>query len=180
MADTVDGIKIQGNVVAVLTNVATGMKTVHVADNIVTTAGVLFFAQKAAGESPSPAHVFTTLEMGNIAGDAPAAGSNRSNAGLLAGTAKAVDGSYPQTDDGDADNTGAGTNVITRRYSYAVGEGNALGIDRAVVTNATPGVIADFPNEPLLSYALFDAEFDKTDIETLKVFVNHTLQDDGV
>ena len=157
------------NVFAVVENVHTGEKSVHKAENIVTDAGDVYYAQRGASESVTNA--FGIMEMGS-AGAAPGKTSNRSNMTTkIASSQKAHDGTYPQTNDGDADNPGTtGTDIITYRVSYTTGESNDGAIDRMIITNATPGA-----SEPVLMYATFAAAFAKTSDDTLKVFVNHTM-----
>ncbi len=168
-----DRATVRGRLVVVLKDVRTGRIRVHVSNNLVTSAGEVFYAQKGAGEATT--NTFTTLELGT-AGDAPAAGSNRSNMiTKVSGSQQSVDGGYPKTDDDDADNSGSGTTVVSHRYQYGTTEANETSIDRAIVTNATPGA-----SEPVLCYATFAASFDKNDTDTMKIFVNHTIADDGV
>jgi hypothetical protein len=156
------------NVVAVLTNEKTGTSRIIPGKNIVTTAGDTYYAQKAAGETPT--NSFGIMELGT-AGNAPAKSSNRSDMTTkVSGSQKAIDTTYPRTNDPDPDNTGAGAAVVTRRVSYTTSEANASNIDRGIITNASPGA-----NEPVLSYWVFAAPFTKTNQDTLKVFLNHTM-----
>jgi len=159
--------KVTGRIVAVLKNVDTGEERVIESNNLVTDAGEIHYAQKIPGETPTNA--FGILELGS-AGTAPAATSNRSAVTTkVASSQKAFDAGYPKSNDGDADNTGSGTNVVSYLVSYGTGEANDGAIDRCIITNATPGA-----TEPVLMYATFTA-FAKTSSDTLKFFVNHTL-----
>ena len=79
------------------------------------------------------------------------------------------DATYPQTDDQDGDNTGAGVDIVTWRYSYTTAQGNVVDIiEGAIVDNDTTPTAA-------LCHFLFAGIFTKTSSDTLKVFVNHTF-----
>jgi len=154
-----------------------GGRRVHESTNIVTDAGDLFYAERGVAQAV-PTN-FTTaggvfdgiMELYNGASGVPAKGNNRSSlVGLVAGSAKAMDATYPKINDSDPDNTGAGTDIVTYRVSYLTTEANATGIADVIITNPTPGA-----SEPLLMHAEFAAPFDKTSSDTLKVFVNHRM-----
>jgi len=166
---------ITGRVVVVITK-ADGTKETHVSKNIVTDAGDLFYAQRGVAALPTNftdgSSVFDAImELYNGASGAPAKGNNRSNlTGLVTGSNKAMDSTYPKVNDGDADNTGAGTDIVTYRVSYTTSEANASNIQDVIITNPSPGA-----SEALLMHAEFGAAFTKTSSDTLKVFVNHQM-----
>lgn len=156
------------NVVFVLTNVKTGKKRVFKAKNLVTDAGDLHYAQEIVGETLTNA--FDTLELGTAHAGAPAKGDNRSVVtAFVANSQKGFDTGYPKRNDDDTDNTGAGVDVVTYRVSYGTGEANSAGITEVIITNATPGA-----SEPIQTHADVTA-FEKTSSDTLKVFINHTI-----
>lgn len=161
-------LRTAGYLFAVLTDRHGRRRLGGVGTNIVTDAGDVWFAQQAAGETPTNA--FGLLELGT-AGDAPGKASNRSNMTTkVTGSQKAFDGTYPKTDDGDADNPGSpGTDVVTWLVSYTTAEANDTGIDRAIITNTSPGA-----SEPVLAYGTLTS-FNKTSSDTLKFFWNITL-----
>jgi len=132
--------------------------------NIVTDPGDLFYAGLMAGESPT--NTFTTHELGSAG--TPNKTNNRSSYTPIASTEKLQAATYPKTNDGDADNTGAGTDIRTTLASYAKGDFASAGITHGWVTNPTPGA-----SEELLTGYAFAATFEKTANDTLKVFVNH-------
>lgn len=146
-----------------------GGKLLVAASNIVTDDGDLYYAELGAGESPTndfAAGIFELQSAGT-----PAKAADRSDFTAIASTQKTIDGTYPQTNDGDADNTGAGADIVTYRVSYTKTDFNASGITHGLITNAGPGAA-----EPILTgFALPDAPFQKTANDTLKVFVNHTM-----
>lgn len=136
------------------------------ASNIVTDAGDLYYAQLGASESPTNA--FGVHELASAG--TPAKGADRSAFTMIGSTEKAHTATYPKTNDGDADNTGAGTDIVTYLATYAKGDFSATGITHGIITNATPGA-----SEPILTGYAFAASFDKTSNDTLKVFVNHQM-----
>lgn len=170
-------MKIKGTIVAVLTNEKTGEKRTFVTHNIVTNDGDLFYAERAVKTATPTDFVDGSgdfdgiMELYNGASGAPAKGNDRSNlVGLVSGSAKAMDATYPKINDGDADNTGAGVDIVTYLVSYAKAEANATGIADVIITNPSPGA-----SENCLMHAEFAAAFDKTSNDTLKVFVNHQM-----
>ncbi len=153
-----------------------GRKVIVHGRNIVGNEGDKYYAQKSCGESPTNA--FTTLELGKNdvtsngwAATHPNKTSDRSHMNSkIASTQKAVTSGYPKTADADADNTGAGEDVISWAFSYTKTDFNATGIVAGLITVASPGASA-----ALLTGFYFGAPtaFDKTADDTLKIFVNH-------
>lgn len=168
--------KVINTKVVVVLERADGTKQVHESKNIVTDAGDLFYAQRGVNSLPTNftdgAGAFDgIMELYNGASGAPAKGNNRSSlAGLVTGSAKVIDATYPRLNDGDTDNTGAGTDIVTYRVSYLTSEANAANIADVIITNPSPGA-----SEALLMHAEFAAAFTKTSSDTLKVFVNHQM-----
>lgn len=136
------------------------------ASNIVTDAGDLHYAQRAVSESLTNAFGIGELASAGTPGKT----ANRSAFTPIASTQKAHASTYPKRNDGDADNTGAGTDVVTFLQSYTKADFNATGITHGMITNTSPGA-----SEPLLTGYAFAASFNKTADDTLKVFVNHTM-----
>lgn len=182
-----DEMGVHGKVVAVLTNIHTGKTRTFIAKNIVTDAGDLYYAERGAllttgtPIGPVPTNFTDTngvpdmimeLYDNSPANNAPAKANDRSDLlGTIApSSAKAIDATYPQVNDGDADNTGAGTDIITYRVSYTTGEANLADITDVILTNPSPGA-----SEPVIMHAEFGASFTKTSSDTLKVFINHRM-----
>ena len=134
--------------------------------NIVTDAGDIHYAQRAVSESLTNA--FGVGELASAG--TPAKGADRSAFTLIGSTEKAHTGTYPKRNDGDADNTGAGVDVVTFLQSYGKADFAAASITHGIITNATPGA-----SEPILTGYAFGASFGKTSNDTLKVFQNHTM-----
>lgn len=162
-----EGILTIGQVMAVLQNPALGEQLLIPGINIVTNDGDAYYAQAAAGETPDDDFPSGGLRLGDD--NTTPTKSDTDVTSFLSGSGHAVDGTYPQTDDGDSDNSGAGADIVTWRFSYTTGEGNVSSIiEGAVVDNTTTPTAA-------LSHFLFAASFDKTSSDTLKVFLNHTF-----
>jgi hypothetical protein len=163
-----DVLGVHGNIIALVRNEETGFLRVYQTHNIVTDAGDIYYAQSAAGEAVTNA--FDTLWLGD-GGSAPAKGNDSDDITLIASSAKLVKATYPLTDDGDADNTGAAADVLTWTFEYAAGDFN-----HAAITDGMIGVGAHGAAEPALTHFEFSGgAFEKTASDTLKVIVNHTF-----
>lgn len=154
------------NCLAVVTNEKTGAKQLIPGRNIVLSPkGNRWYATRAAGEASNFQVVGMKLGLGSGAVSYVDTDVSISFTSCY----KALDGTYPQTSDADTDNTGRGSMVVTFRVTFNTTDISQVGIrelalvDASVVTNA-------------LNHALFAAAFDKTYNDTLKVFVNHTMQ----
>jgi len=139
-------------------------KFLHLGHNIVTNDGDLFYAQEMAAEATT--QTFTTHELASAG--TPGKTANRSNVTVIGSTQKLETAGYPKTNDGDADNTGAGVDIVSHLASYAKADFNAASITHGIITNPTPGA-----SEVCLTVYAFAAGFGKTADDTLKVFVNH-------
>lgn len=165
--------RIVGNVYAVLENVKTGEKRTMHTHNIVTNAGDEYYAERAAAETPN----FTVagMRLGTNAGTASAPLKTdvklqtTTGSSLLAGSEKAIDATYPKSNDGDTDNPGAGVDICTWRVSYLTSEANAADI----ASLDLPDSLTDGSITKSLCVANFAAKFTKAATDTLKVFVNH-------
>lgn len=152
------------NVVAILgkENQMFPTKLVY-AKNLVTDDGDLYYAQLGAGEAADNSYVGMRLGTGVTSTSKSDTDVETENS---AGR-KALDATYPKTNDLDADNTGAGTDIVTWRTSYTTAEGN--------INDISEGAIVDDINSPTsaLAHWLFSVPFSKTSSDTLKVIVNH-------
>ena len=135
--------------------------------NIVTNDGDQYYAQAAMGESVTDD--FTAAAAGLRLGSANTAPTKTDTdvTTFLSGTDHVIDATYPQTNDGDSDNTGAAVDTATWTYSYLTSEGNTTGIQEGAVSDVRAG-----PSTAVLSHFLFAASFDKTSSDTLKVILN--------
>lgn len=138
--------------------------------NLVGNAGDVYYAERGAGEAVTDD--FTAAAAGLRLGSSATAVAKTDTdvTTFLSGTDHARDASYPQTNDGDSDNTGAGVDIITWTYPYLTSEGNATGIQEGAIGDlraSTPTVV--------LTHFLFAASFDKTSSDTLKCIINHEI-----
>ncbi len=164
-----EAIEITGSVIAIVTDVRTGLRTIHRAHNIVTDAGDVHYAERGAAETPTDA--FDSMSLGTAASGVPAKGNNWSDFTEIASTNKLVKATYPLTNDGDADNTGAATDVVTWTFEWATTDFNSTVITDAVILVGTGA-----GTEPLLTHFEFTGGvFTKTATDTLKVIVNHNM-----
>jgi len=146
------------------------------AHNIVTDQGDKYYAQRGAVETPTLA--FANLYLSSVNWDAthPQKTSDSDDiASMISGAEKAKASGYPKTNDGDADNTGAGIDVVSWLFSYTKADFNDTDIDAGAI--AISGVTswggAGGTDDILTGFAL--TTFAKTANDTLKVFVNHTM-----
>jgi hypothetical protein len=168
-----DGKKAICNVVAILYNTITRERRFILGSNIVTNAGDRYYATKMAGESA----YFTVagMRLGYNAGTASSPQKTdvkmqtTTGSTPVTGGGKAIDSTYPKTNDDDTDNTGRAVDTVTWRVSYATTEGNSANI----ATIDLPDSLTDGSITKSLTVANFSAKFEKTSSDTLKVFVNH-------
>lgn len=165
-------VGVRGLVVGIRRNVLTGESMRLEQHNVVTTAGDQFYSEKVAqafgGGTPNPN--FTRMFLGNAGSPAtPGKASTLSALTIVAGSERAFDANYPQNNDPDATNSGAGDGVLTYRVTYPAGVATATGIRQVAIAaaGATGGAA-------LLMYATF-AAFDKGANDELVMYVNHTF-----
>jgi hypothetical protein len=162
-------VVITGTVLAVLRNPELGLELRVPGLNIVTNDGDQYYAQMACAETPTDDFDGASSGLRLGSDNTSPTKSDTDVTTFLSGTGHALDAGYEETNDPDSDNTGAGVDVVTWRYSYATGEGNANGIQEgAIVDDRTTPTAA-------LTHFLFAASFNKTSSDTLKVFVNHEM-----
>lgn len=145
--------------------------------NIVVDSGDIFYAKQGAGETPSANEDF---EAGRMELNNPTSADTLNKADdysdvltPITASRKTYEATYPKTNDGDADNTGAGVDVVSYLCSWATTDFNDGG------TTVKGGMIHDnaspTANSLLLTHFNFGTPFNKTASDTLKVFVNHTM-----
>jgi len=162
-------LKVGGCVLAVLEDVRNGAKKLVPGRNIVTNDGDKYYAQMGCGEAPTADFdgAFAGLRMGT--GITTPTKTDTSVTVFATGGTMGLDAGYEKTNDVDADNTGAGVNIVTWRYSFGTAQANITNIaEGAICVNVAVGGTA-------LTHFLFAAAFNKTANDTLKVFVNHEL-----
>lgn len=146
--------------------------------NLVTNDGEIYYAKKGAGETPATNENFFSgrFEMGTTA--YTEAETDTFNEFDVAGTSK-ISGSrqtftstYPKTNDtGDTDNTGDSTQAVSYAVNYSASAWNDTDVEQGCIhDNSSPTT-----STKLLCVFSFTS-FAKTSSDTLKVFVNHTFE----
>jgi hypothetical protein len=150
-----------------------GDKTWYYAKNIVTDDGDLFYAQQAVGETPTSDFDGASGRMELRTGSAtPAKGDTYTSVTTpVTASRKVIDSTYPKTNDGDSDNTGAGTDIVTWRTSWTTSDFSASAIIGGCIH---VGAASPASGTKLLTHFSITS-FDKTTSDTLKIFVNHTF-----
>lgn len=141
--------------------------------NIVTNDGDIYYAKKACGETPAANENFLTGRMELRTGTVtPAKTDTYTQVTTPVTTSrKTYTSTYPKTNDGDADNSaGAGVDIATYLTSWTTGDFNATAIIGGCIhDNASPAGATKL----LTHWSI--TSFDKTASDTLKLFVNHTM-----
>ena len=177
------------NNICVVLKKTDGTKHWFYGSNIVTNDGDIYYAKRACGETPA-----TDENFGAVASGAGATCilNNPSSADTLAktdayqhvlspivtsGAQKDASSNYPKTNDGDSDNTGAGTDVVTYKFEWTTSQ-----IDTSSGNAITGGCIVDKDSalgsgKKILTHWNFasPASFHKTSTDTLTLYVNHTM-----
>jgi len=164
----VENLKFKENVIMVATK-KDGSKKTYKAKNIVGDAGDIYYAQNACVETPTNAFANCVLGTGSVAA---AKTDDYSAVTPIAGSEKAKTAGYPKTNDADADNTGAGADVVTWLFEWAVADFSDAAIYEGCITVASP--VGGTSASPLLTRWVWGASFAKDADTTLKLFVNHT------
>ena len=79
------------------------------------------------------------------------------------------------TNDGDSDNTGSGTDIVTWLASWTTGDFNSNAIIGGCIHVAGGASGATTPGATKLLTHFSLTSFNKTSSDTLKIFVNHTF-----
>lgn len=164
------------NVVAVL-NYNTDEARWVFGRNLVTNDGDIYYAKKGAGETPSTNENFlqARCELANPSSQSTPAKADTYDEMLTPITAsrKTISGTYPKTNDtGDADNTGDAVDAVSYSYSWTTSDFNDGGTtikNGCLHDNASP-----VGSTKVLTHFTITA-FNKTSSDTLKLFVNHTM-----
>lgn len=159
--------KWKSEILVILENKKTGEKQIIKTKNIVTDTGDIYYAQRGAAETPT--NTFNSMYLGTTVTPVIAKGDDFADITLQAGSEKAVKATYPKTNDGDSDNTGAGTDVVTWTFEYSAADGNWTGLTEGIISTASAS-----GTDPILNHFSFGGAFNKDSSTTLKVIVNHT------
>ena len=161
-----------------------GSKDWWYGSNLVTNDGDIYYAKKAAGETPASnenfgasACVLQNPSSANTIAKTDTYGSV-TNPIVSSGAVRGLTATYPKTADSDSDNTGASADAISYRFDWATNQ-----INTASGNPITGGAIYDVgqtspvSGTKILTHWNFTspATFHKTSTDTLKLFVNHTF-----
>lgn len=152
-------------------------KEVLCGHNLVTNLGDLYYAESLAigiigSGAPTDDHDFLYLST-TLFSPAPVKGTDAGDlASTIAGSKKALTATYPKVNDGDADNTGSGTDIVTHLFTYTTGDFNDATIEGVCI--AETATTFGSGTDPILN-ARNETAFAKTATDTLKVFINHTI-----
>lgn len=180
-----DIVKILGHVVCIVGH-PDGSTTVTESKNIVMNAGDLYYAESPVrGTQPTNFTTATTpfpfdgvAKMYKSVSVAPTAGNKGFDlSGLTSkadptngSTTKAASSGYPKVNDTDGGNSGKGADILTYKFEYATGDwDDASPLDDIVITNPAVGA-----SDALLMWA-DGLAVTKSNIDTLTVYINHTL-----
>ena len=177
------------NNICVVLKKADGTKQWFYGASIVTNDGDIYYAKLACSETPATDEDFRAVASG---AGATCILNNPSSADTLAktdayqhvltpivtsGAQKDASSNYPKTNDGDSDNTGAGTDVVTYKFEWTTSQ-----IDTSAGNAITGGCIIDKNSalgtgKKILTHWNFasPASFHKTSTDTLTLYVNHTM-----
>jgi len=162
----------RNNVVAILNPGTCDAEWIY-GRNIVTDDGDIYYAKKGAGESPATNENFLQARCElRTTTDTPAKGDTYTSvAGPITASRKTISATYPKTNDtGDADNTGDTVDSVSYSYSWTTSDFNDPDIEGGCLhDNASPVAATK-----LLTHFTITT-FAKTSSDTLKLFVNHTM-----
>ena len=161
-----------------------GSKDWWYGSNLVTNDGDIYYAKKAAGETPASNENFgaSACVLQNPASANTIAKTDAyaqvTNPITTTGAVRPLTATYPKTADSDSDNTGASADAISYRFDWATtqintGAGNPITGGAIYDVGQTSPVAAT----KILTHWNFTspATFHKTSTDTLKLFVNHTF-----
>ena len=146
--------------------------------NLVTNDGEIYYAKKGAGETPATNENFESgrFEMGTTAyteaetdtfTNFDVGGSSK-----ISNSRQTFTSGYPKTNDtGDADNTGDAVDAVSYAVNYSAASWNDSDVEQGCIHDNASPVSAT----KLLSVFSFTS-FAKTSSDTLKVFVNHSFE----
>ena len=170
------GPRIEENVAAVLTNIETGEKRVIRTHNIITIQGDVMYS-RAAGKGINGVEIVPTIagmRLGYNTSTPGTPGKSHTDMSMASTPStpfatRVVDSGYPKVNDDDTNNPGRGSTTLSWRCSFGASE--AVHVDIATL---------DLPNiftapSYSLCIANFAAKFEKTAVNTLQVYVNHTF-----
>ena len=160
-----DSGKTWENITVVIKDKDGNIKDIVKGKNIITDAGDTAYAQMIVGESTNFDTPYLRLGTDNTAPTK----SDTDVTTFITGSDKALDTGFPQRNNTDPGNVDGGVNVITWKFSYALGDLDTTGI--------IEGAIVDSGASPTtaLNHFLFAAAFDVASTDQLTVYCNATF-----
>jgi hypothetical protein len=158
-------VPIKANIIAILRQRGVEDPLLFVGANTVTNDGDIYYAERGTAATPTTDFSNTTAGLRLGSSSAAVAKTDTDVTTFITGANTAVDSTYPKVSDGDADNTGSGTDIASWRYQYAAGAFSAQVKEGAIVDNDGT------PTKALTHFTI--TAFTKTTSDTLKFFVNH-------
>lgn len=155
------------NVFAIIKDKFGKVKQIIKAENIVTDAGDIYYAQLGAEETPTNAFIDCVLGTGLVAADKT---DDYSDMTVIVGSPKAPTATYPKANCQDADNTGKAVDSVTWMYEWTGGDFNDAAIREGMIS-----ITSASGTDPLLTRWVWGAAFEKTATDTLTLFVNHNF-----
>ena len=160
-----DKVAAKENVTVVLSDKDGNIKGIVKGQNIVTDAGDIAYAQKVVAEATNFDTPFIRLGTSAVA----VTKTDTDVTTFISGSDLAVDVGFPQRDNSDPGNTDGGVDVVTWKFSYALGDLDVIGIaEGAIVNNGTTPTSA-------LNHFLFAAAFDVAASDQLTIYCNHSF-----
>jgi len=161
-------MRVKADACLILENHKTGEKRIIWGRNIVTNAGDIWYAQRAAGETPT--NDFNSLYLASNGPDPVGKSDNYDSFTVISGSEKLVSSGYPKTNDDDPDNTGSGADVVTWLFEYATSDGPFNNVTHSFISVAGAGSGSDILN----SYK-WSESWSKDSSTSAKIFANHTM-----
>ncbi len=152
--------------------------------NLVTDDGEIYYAKKGAGETPATNEDFGGTGSGTGYFDMSTTAYTEtesdtyneydvSGTGSISNSIQTFTSGYPKTNDtGDADNTGDATDAVSYAVNYSAAAWNDTDVEQGCIHDNASPVSAT----KLLSVFSFTSVA-KNSADTLKVFVNHAVED---
>lgn len=151
-----------------LENHVTGKKRYIWGRNIVTTAGDVYYAQNACGQSPT--NTFANLFLATAGPSTPGKADNYGSFTFATGSEKAKTSGYPKVPDDDTDNTGLGAAVVSWKFEYATSDGPFTSITHSFIAKSGAS-----GTDPILNSYKWGTAWSKDTSTSGKVFANHTM-----
>lgn len=157
------------------------IRQLFLAHNLITTHGRQYYAKRGAIESPAANEGATRMQLANPSSQNSAALGDtwdqfdNPNGAAISNSNITFTSGYPKTNDNDAENTGAGLNVVSYQAFFAQGIATAASVfikNAAIHDQSSP-----VNTTKIVAHALTtdSAGIQKNATDTLKGMLNHTV-----